>query len=359
MLIYVLFFILILIMSYFAERFKKNEKKLKILLFIIAISISFFAAFRNETIGTDIKVYVKPLLELMPVYGFGLIYNTAEVEFLYLVIVWLVDFIGGNLFILLFILQFIPIILFMALIYNERKNISIMLAVFAYVTIFMGSSFNIMRQAIAIAFTIHSYKYIKERNLKMFILEILVSINFHITSILFLPMYFIYGIKDIRVKTLIKFMIISMCLIIIFCFKEIFSLGLDFGILPQKFSRYVDVLYKEEFDFPFAIFLVKMIFLVICFYCLRSKNFSKEEKNFFSIILILDCLLFFLSIKIMYAERITYYFSYISYLYVIPKGITYKKNIQSILMTFVYVMYFWVMYAMIGFGQIVPYISIV
>lgn len=57
-------------------------------------------------------------------------------------------------------------------------------------------SFFVLRQHLAIAITILSYPYIINRDWKKFFLLMLLAFSFHQTAVVFIPVYFIYGIKD-------------------------------------------------------------------------------------------------------------------------------------------------------------------
>ncbi len=358
----IIYFVLFVIVYFLGIVWEKNRNRKYAFIFpsAIAIIVSLFAGFRNETVGTDVVVYAKPVIEIIKTYGVESLLQNNNVEFLYIAVAYLVNMLHGNLGMLLFFSQLIPISCY--LLFINKENINASTAVLAYVTMFLGNSFNIMRQAIAMGIAIFSYTYIKNRNFKKFILVIFIATNFHRTALIFLPLYFIYGLKNRNKDYVVKFLIIFILIFGIVFFKDIFMMALDVGILPSKYNIFITEFYNQTFDIQVRALTYKIILFLLCYYFLTRKKYDNvKEKSFFKLLLIIDLLLYLLGAKISHAERISYYFSYLIYLYIIPRGISVENNnfYMKFIVNIMLVLYFILTYIILGFGDIIPYTSAV
>lgn len=95
-------------------------------------------------------------------------------------------------------------------------------------------SFFVLRQHLAIAITIFSYAYIINRDWKKFCLLMILAFSFHQTALVFIPVYFIYGIKSTR--------ILNIVLVVLFAFLIITFTQLlnNFATSLQGYDGYID-----------------------------------------------------------------------------------------------------------------------
>lgn len=80
------------------------------------------------------------------------------------------------------------------------------------------SSFNLVRQYIAVGILFFSYQYIKERKLKQYLLLMVLASTFHISALLLIPLYFILNI-NLNKKNM--FITIAISVLIVIFFKQI------------------------------------------------------------------------------------------------------------------------------------------
>ncbi len=113
----------------------------------------------------------------------------------------------------------------------------------------------------------------------------------------------------------------------------------------------------DKMDVQYKAYFLKIVLFFICNYFLTSFE-DKRKKSFFSYILIIDMLIYTIGFKIMYAERISYYYSMIIYLYMLSYGSAKSKQplLKFILIIFILI-YFYITYINIGIGHIYPYHS--
>ena len=358
MIIYFIVFIIVYLIGLLWEK-NKNTKFSWIFPVIIAVGVSIFAGLRADTVGTDIKVYAKPILDVIANYGLKTTLEITNVEFLYVILAFIVKLINGNLAVLLFLSQLIPISFYLFFVNKKKEKISISVAVLAYMTILFGISLNIMRQAIAMGIAIFSYSFIKERKLIKFIVTIALASCFHITALIFLPLYFIFGLNNKKEGLVLKFTIIVLLIIFIAFFYDIFSFLLGIGIMPSKFKVFIEQYYNDSIDIQVRALTYKIIMLCTCYYFLSRSNYEDEkEKNFFKFLLIIDLLLYILGARVLNAERLSYFYSYMIYMYIIPKGIVLENNntLVKVIVNCLLIGYFILTYIVLGFGEIVPYL---
>lgn len=97
-----------------------------------------------------------------------------------------------NYFIWIFICALIDILLLKKIFKEYSFNVCLSFAIyFAIGAIIM--EFNLMRNIKAILILILAIKYIRDRRIWKYILCVLISMLFHITSIIFIPLYFVLG----------------------------------------------------------------------------------------------------------------------------------------------------------------------
>ena len=129
-----------------------------------------------------------------------------------------------------------------------------------------------MRQLIVVAIFLYAIKFIKERNLKKFLMYMLVAATIHSSALILIPLYFVYGIK---LRPLKAFAI----LIVAILAKSLVS-TLIFKILSfTKYSYYIDSRFdtNEVGYIVLAMNICVLIFALI--YYKRSVNTERIKEN--------------------------------------------------------------------------------
>lgn len=366
MLIYILCFSIVILFTYLLEKNRK-EKNVKIFEYIyitiIVVVITLFAGFRDETVGTDVHVYAEPVLNAVNNYGFEFAYNTANVEFLFVVLAQIASWIDGDLNTFLIIIQFIMTIFVMVAILNEKvKKKSIILYILTYLTMFYGIGFNLMRQSIAMTIILYSFKFVKEEKLIKYCIFILLASLFHSTAIFMIILYPLWKLLNNKDSVIIKtFVLIGIVGVIAFI-PKILTLLIEINLLPLKFERYVEDINNSTINIQFLLTGVKLIFLAICFIiCKYSKDRKVDSFCFF--LLLMDIILFQLGALAPFIERISYYFGIVGYMEIIPKSISVVKqdkfNIGAMYMgvSCLLLIYFYISFVYLKISSIIPYTS--
>lgn len=176
-----------------------GKKKQSIFVWVAALLIIIAIGFRIN-VGADYPVY-KMLFSGFAIYTtYGDVLdkalfrpNSEEIEWIFVLINKLVFDFGFPFYIVTFIMAVITISLKFSAIY---KNVAF--PTFALLFYFMPIMFfedsGQMRQGLGIAVCVASFKFIKDRNLPMFLLCMYIALGFHKTSIVFLPAFWLVKI---------------------------------------------------------------------------------------------------------------------------------------------------------------------
>ncbi|QDP85023.1 EpsG family protein [Chryseobacterium sp. SNU WT5] len=195
--IFVIIFLFLAFGSYW-EIFRL-QKKQSVFVWIAGILIVIAVGFRLNA-GADYPVY-KMLFSGFAMYTtYGDVLdkalfrpNTEQIEWIFVLINKLVFDFGFPFYIVTFIMALITVSLKFTAIY---KNVAFptLALLFYFMPIMFFEDSGQMRQGIGIAFCIASFKFIKDRNLSMFLLCMYIALGFHKTSVAFLPAYWLVKI---------------------------------------------------------------------------------------------------------------------------------------------------------------------
>lgn len=265
--IFMLIFVFLAVASYM-EIFRL-EKKQSVFVWIAALLIILAVGLRID-VGADYPVY-RMLFSGFAIYTtYGDVLdkalfrpNTEEIEWIFVLINKLVFDFGLPFYIVTLVMAIITVSLKFTTIY---KNVAFpaLAIMFYFMPIMFFEDSGQMRQGLGIAVCVASFKFIKERNLPMFLLCIYIALGFHKTSIVFLPAYWIVKIP-MNQKRIFWVLIIAL----IASPLELYRLADGFfsTLAPQDisgaYSGYVDDKYYGGQVETGLNDLVKLIFIVI------------------------------------------------------------------------------------------------
>ncbi|MCC7667101.1 EpsG family protein [Liquorilactobacillus satsumensis] len=243
--------------------FKISENKNKIIsiafIFLAILIPCLLAGFRADTIGTDVRNYVKPLFELSiqskSFYSFygQFIYKgwqvspVSSIEIGYLILTYSVTKIFGSFIVLKMCIQFFIIFPIYIGLRHFKGKIPVWFGMLVFYLMFYNESLNMVRQWIAMAILIMGTKYLTERmSIKFFLIVLLASL-FHATAVIGIPIYLLYGFlvnnktlnikfrnsSDFKVTT--RSSVFNFFLIFLFAGILVFSIGKT-GDLLSKFG---------------------------------------------------------------------------------------------------------------------------
>ena len=283
--------------SFFNSNFKKKEL---ITVLVLIFGIIFFDGLRWE-MGTDWTNYLNNFQKIQirwtPGFEFGFQYYTHLISLftenysVYLVITSFLFYSGifyysykisGNSFITLFLL-------------------------FATITWYSGG----MRQMLACAIFVISLKYIINRNLKYFLIISFLGLSFHLTFIVLVPFYFIYGFSNKRFFLIfcILFLLSFFLYPIIEQFANIFNFFNPGKDLNDRFDGGLDT----NPIFGFGRKIITLI-PIVYFYTIRKDIRDDKKIRFFFHLSFFSLFIYYLGFNYIgiLASRLNIYFGIIS-----------------------------------------------
>lgn len=360
---YIICFLIAMLFAYFSNQaLKKDRNGIGILFLILSLfTVCFFAGVRSIDVGADIKTYVTYLQYKYVNEGVSFFQgmSATKLEILFSLTVYIASFFK-NINITLFFIEFVcalPIYLFA---YKERKKYAFLYTIFIFLITMYAKSFNLMRQFIAISIIIYSTSFFKRKEYKKTILLYIMAILFHYSSIVCLLIYVLIYITEMeKSKQNRNFLLIALigCCIIFVVFIDKIML-----LLPNKYEMYMNSEYAIN-SFSISSFTKKLFWLVISLVLLGR---SKKDKNEYAenlqvtTLLLIDIVLYFLSVKVTTFGRLGNYFLYIAYFYLIPKiSKLFKQKVLSNCIIFIVLVLLWYNMTVVNYeaDRAYPYVS--
>lgn len=175
-------------------------------------------------------------------------------------------------------------------------------------------SFFVLRQHLAIAITLFSYPYVINRDWKKFFLFMLLAFSFHQTALVFVPVYFLYGIESHRklnILVLLVFVVLYASFLFIFNF---------FATNFAGYESYVDI-----DDGNITTLIVSVCYLVSYVFFLRKEVYADGINRLVFILLVFNFIVMSAGYTLSIVNRLVMYYSVVNILSV-PITMSYIKN---------------------------------
>ncbi len=293
---YILMFISVISLTWLYEhsQYKYSNKIYHfILILLIVILPSILSGIRDVNIGTDTLTYKELFINAKNNKLSDLLYTNTiaqgdNYETGFIIYVWLLSRMISNFNMFEFVNTFLTFgIFFNGAIYFKKKcEYSLTLMVSIYLFVYYCAFLNYGRQGLSISLLWYSLKYINEKNFKKFLLVILFASNIHLSSIIFLPIYFLF-IYRYKMKTWKVFLFIFLITILILLGpKLIYQLLLIFSKLGirtntiLKYARHFNWVTQYEIHISQLLMSVPQLILFSLFYSKISRE-SEYAKRFY------------------------------------------------------------------------------
>ncbi|MGG1676530.1 EpsG family protein [Neobacillus sp. NRS-1170] len=253
-----------ILLSHLYLTFKPQKKIENIWFFSVSFVLFLFAALRDG-IGFDFKNYRK-IFRLVKHHES--VWN-IEPGF------YLINYLCGNFHWVIFIsaLLAIPLKIFVINKYSEDK----LLSLFIYFTgVFIMYDMGVIRQGISIAIAFFSIQYILNRSLIKFLAVILLASSFHVTALVFIPLYFISSSRFTR-KAIYGILIVLLAFSLFdigkYILITVFNL-LPFEMIVKKVNYYANI---NTANITLSL-LKRMVLFIICveFFIRKGINDAKS-----------------------------------------------------------------------------------
>lgn len=289
--IYFINLFLIIFWFMFLKLVKNNNRK-------VFLTISFFQlylilALRSPLVGADTENYIN-YFNITKQFNFWK-FDYSRLEYGYIFLNKILSFIQNEQ-IFIAIMAFIPLFIYFKFISRESKIP--WLSVYLFITLGSYSDiFCLFRQSIALSIIAISYKYLKEDNLKKFVITIIIASFFHITSLVFLPVYFLRKNK-LNYKNIGLYLGIE--IVVLVTSNKIINFAIN------KFGQYD---YGDSSGGGIKLFL--MLFIVLALGLFFSKSVLNNDKQAIVLYNIMFCSIVvqLLALQFSLFTRLTSYFS--------------------------------------------------
>ena len=291
--------ILGLIHQYCNEKNNTKDRK-KIFVILLGVVLFFMIAFRSKYIGsTDSYNYYDNWLTLSKLSWYKVpefIQNTGmESGFCY--IVWAFSRVFPDpqwAFVLTGVLFSCAVSNF---IYRFCEDIFLAFAM--YITLglytFMIQG---MRQAIAMAILLFALNSCKKRKLISFLILVLLALAFHKTAIIFLPVYFLYGLKIKPLSLIVSLLGVAG---MIACSPYVVSVG----------QQWFDRTYASKAESGGFVALLIYILILAFVLLFATKRYEDKDFAFFFFFTLIGATFYLMRYTgVMIAERISFYFMF-------------------------------------------------
>ena len=316
----------------------KQYTKTKLKLFIIlAFIIPLIIGGLRYNVGTDYMMYLYAHQHNIDIdLGFSIFSNVADLF---------------NNFKILFILYNFFTLLFVFLGLENIKSKNRTLAYFAFLFLYYTTSFNAMRQMLAVAIVFYAFKFITEKNIIKFTITILFASIFHTTALFILALYPIL-ISDNKKKKLLFLIILIICVVE---YHDILTLISKIPMFSH-FAIYNEIVLDDFSNKSFYFELLIYIYIFIH----RNEIIEYDNKNsLYLYIYTIGLLISFVGFINPYVKRLAIYFLIpnISLLTTIPYLYKKKDNkfINFIMVYFLPIFKFIVLMYILKQSKIIPY----
>ena len=299
--------------------------------FVLALAIllpCFLAGFRANSVGVDVEVYVVPHMRAaVGCSSFSEVYNVinGSMEYLYVLLVFIVSRITENEGVLLFLLQLFTILPITLAVIKMKGKISLPLAMAVYLFIYYNNSLNMMRQSVACGFVLLGTVHLLENKGRVSakaVMAFATAFFFHKSGLIGIILVVgVYYLMRSKLKKMVKFCILVVVLLFPILVLPIYEFLIKAGILTGNYLVYGDIfLYrtmpKDWFINPFsstalAYMVLNGILVIIPGVYIKKNSLSNDsEFQFFRFLVAMGfllCVVIILSMQTLYGQRITMY----------------------------------------------------
>ena len=309
------YIIVILILFYLAYKESKSisDKKKNILINIASLLLIFFFGLRGF-IQSDFQNYYPWFENLPTLWNYNKLIDTFAENYEpgFVLFTVICKSIFPNYFIWVFICVLIDIIFLRKIFKEYSSNVCLSFAIyFAIGAIIM--EFNLMRNIKAILILIFATKYIREQKMWKYFFCVLIAMLFHITSIIFIPLYFVLNKKWPKPFLICIFIL---CLAVLFLrisfLPEILLsvtriLGGEYAILTEEY--FDSGALESSYGISFGLIERVITFFLVFYYYGRWTDKTGNKYIYLNMFIIYFMCFSLLAEMSVLLERFAYYFA--------------------------------------------------
>jgi len=288
--IYILFLTPTIACTALAEKSiqKKNKTSFVFYSFWAILIPCILAAFRAETVGTDVLVYAKPVYEwARSSNSFAeLLALNTRFENGYLFMAYVSSKLFHSFNAMLFFTQLLIILPIYVSAFKIRNLIPATSAMLCYYSFFYVMSFNIMREGIAVSFLLLAFIYLLDNKWINAAVIIFIATLFHSSSlvgaVLIIFVVVLDRIQKPRVRALLVAVVVVSIPVFMRYWEIIFRLLLAWNIIPAKYlfyTRYLKDSYMVGLNRAhFFKMLLRWVGYVATYALLKDNHLFRDDK---------------------------------------------------------------------------------
>lgn len=332
-----------------------RKKNLLIAILIGVLPISLFAGLRDDTVGTDIGVYLIRLWDSCQYSDFSdVLYYNEMIEIGYAVFVYLISQFTTDIHWLFFIEHFL---LLSILIYTIRKY-SVPYSVLLY-CLFLFFTFNaslcLMRQFFAIIAVVIAFLFLLKGQINKFVVAIILGGLFHNSTLFLLSILpILHLLRRFPNKGLIIQIGIAVLGVIFYMFfPVIISFLISNGLLNEKYTRYL----AQEFSTHKIDYVLSLAIYGISLMGIPQESNTKVLLKVLSIITVVLTLCGVYNDVASRVAMYIYIYSFIVVFVFVNELFGYKKKIVLFLLSTTIVVRFIYISIISDYSETIPYTS--
>ncbi len=359
---------------------EKRRKEYFIFFSIIALLIPcLVAGLRAETVGTDVLVYVKPMVDAAKnADGFKEYWNSSwfsqwrdkfvyEHEIGFAAVVYMAVKLTGSLGLTLFVIQAVTVVPIFAALALNRKNAPVWPGMLVYYLMYYNSTLNMMRQWMAMGLLLLAFRMLLDKKYGWCMVYTAFAISFHYSAIIVIPIYLIWWFLGLfRKRTLVQGSIrVSgkmLMVLLIFAAGAVVLLNLDLVLrlmVAAGLGRFSNYLSGNSLSLLINQVILRLPVLCITLFSWKRLRKATPAAAFFLTMMLLDLLASQIASIAPYAFRIAFYFAQyailaIPYLFKYQKTAFEKRSVALILIAY-FTVYWLYTYLLIGAHETLPY----
>jgi hypothetical protein len=224
-------------------------------------------------------------------------------------------YISNNDQVILFVTSFFVLLGVGYFIYKNSNNV--VFSLYLFVTLYLYFfSFNGIRQAIAISIVVSGFHLIRERSLFKYLIIVLIASLFHVTAVLMLSIYIVYGIRLNKR---------NISILLLFFFFTYFLLKPIINTILKNITSLSYLADKQLFEGSGLLFPLISLSVLTLLLFVRFTEGSNKYFDYLILMVIFSFLLSIISMEVSLILRLNYYLM-IFYIIAIPYALRLIKD---------------------------------
>lgn len=313
MIVYVLIFALSLLGVQMADMWYDDRRRFIVGSLLAVLPPILIAGLRDSTVGSDMELYIVPIFNGIASNGQNLmefIDSYPDMEIGYLFVNYVIAQLTDQPFLLLLCIHVLIMIPLYITAMKWRENLSPMLFMFIFYMIFFQESLSIVRQSIALSFSMLAFTFFWEKRYIYYLVYAIIAFLFHQTAIIALSLPLVYLMVDRFSIREYYYCYIGVALVI-----ALFFFNLDNILIWMIENDYIDLKFlkytSEDNTFTpvlgaanFVVKIVTIAYIIYVMFLYKPDTLLK----FFLIMALLDMLFSLCALIMQPLDRISLYY---------------------------------------------------